>query len=362
MKHTVLLTALLFAAFQLSGEDLLYRSNDFGMLLARIAPYQRDASRWVLVVSRGGVGEERQLYDNGKKARRWVITWNAEHSEKVEKEFSGSVLAARRVYDASGALLQEEEYTAGVLSRTTLSTYANGRLARTRVLAGKEGREISVAVYSYAPNGSLREVRRTVSPGETMVSSLVGGTSGVSEERSSMGGSLFIERYDPEGRLSQRERRDQGATVSVEDFVFEAGSRTPASSVEKLPAQDSVVGRRYDSAGRLSRETTSVKGTVTETVEYVRDEKGKALSKSRRGRDGLEVWKYSYSDAGDLSREEYFRRGILVKVIVHGEGKLRTEELYRDGEVFLKSFYDGDTRLREEVYSDGILQRERTYP
>jgi hypothetical protein len=50
-----------------------------------------------------------------------------------------------------------------------------------------------------------------------------------------------------------------------------------------------------------------------------------------------------------------------VKVTVHGEGKLRTEELYRDGELFLKVFYDGDTRLREEVYSNGGLQRERSY-
>jgi antitoxin component YwqK of YwqJK toxin-antitoxin module len=362
MRQPLVLVALLFAALRVPGEDLLYRSNDFGMLVARIPPYQRDASRWILVVSRSGFDEERQLFDNGKKARRWEISWNKEHSEKVEKEFTGSVLAARRVYDASGSLMQEEEYTAGVLSRKTLSTYANGKLSRTRVLAGAEGRQISSEAYLYAANGGLREVRRTVSPGETMVSSQVSSTSGVSEERSSMGGSLFIERYDPEGRLTERERRDQGATVSIEDFTFEAGSRTPASSVEKLPAENGVVDRRYDGTGRLSLETTSVKGAVTETVQYVRDEKGKAISKTRRGSEGLEVWKYSYSDAGDLTREEYFKRGILVKGIVHGEGKLRTEELYRDGELFLKVYYDADTRLREEVYSNGILQRERSYP
>ena len=36
-------------------------------------------------------------------------------------------------------------------------------------------------------------------------------------------------------------------------------------------------------------------------------------------------------------------------------------ELFRDGEVFLKVFYDGDTRLREEVWSDGSMLRERSY-
>jgi antitoxin component YwqK of YwqJK toxin-antitoxin module len=362
MRYAVLLAALLFSALHAFGDEILYRSNDFGMLLARIAPYQRDASRWVLVISRSGAGEQRQLYDNGKKARRWEISWNKEHSEKVEKEFSGTSLAARRVFDASGSLLQEEEYSAGVLTRKTLSTYSNGRLSRTRVLAGTEGKEVSSSVYLYAANGGLREVRRMVSPGETMVSSLVSGTAGVSEERSSMGGSLFIERYDPEGRISQRERRDQGVTASVEDFAYDAGSRTPASSIETLAAQNTVVDRLYDTGGRLSRESTSVKGAATETVEYVRDEKGTAVSKTRRGPEGLEAWKYSYSDAGDLSREEYYRKGSLVKVTVHGEGKLRTEELYRDGEMFLKAYYDGDTRLREEVYSDGALLRQRSYP
>ena len=42
-----------------------------------------------------------------------------------------------------------------------------------------------------------------------------------------------------------------------------------------------------------------------------------------------------------------------MKVIIHGTGKQRTEELYKDGELFLKVFYDGDTRLREEVWSNG---------
>jgi hypothetical protein len=28
----------------------------------------------------------------------------------------------------------------------------------------------------------------------------------------------------------------------------------------------------------------------------------------------------------------------------------------------MKVYYDADTRFREEVYSNGILQRERSYP
>jgi antitoxin component YwqK of YwqJK toxin-antitoxin module len=361
MTRPLLPIILLLAALHAFGEDLLYRSNDFGMLLARIAPYQKDDSRWILRVRRNGLDEERRLYDNGKEVRRWETTWNKEHTVRVEKEIAGGVLAARSVYDASGSLLQEEEYTAGALSKKTLFTYANGRLSLTRVLAGVDGRQVSAEVYLYAANGGLREVRRTAPPGETTVSSSIRGNSGLSEQRSSMEGSLFIERYDTDGKLINRERRADGVPVSIEDFAYDPGTRTLVSSVERLPAENGRIERRYDEAGRLSQETSSVKGATREIVAYGHDEKGNVISKTRRGPEGLEAWKYSYSASGDLSREEYFLRGVRVKITIHGEGKLRTEELYREGELFLKVFYDGDTRLREDVYSDGSLQRERNY-
>ncbi len=361
MKRHFLGLVLLLAVLHVHGEDLLYRSNDFGMSLERIAPPQKDASRWVLRVRRAGLGEERQLYDNGKEVRRWEISWNAQRTERVEKETTGVFLTARRVYDASGGLVQEEEYTWGVLSRKTLFSYANGRLVRTRVLAGSDGRQISQEVYVYADNGGLREARRTVTDGETMVSTATMGSSGLAEERSSMGGSLFIDRYDPNGKLINRERLDGGVAVSIEDFTYDPESHSLVSSVERLPAENGLVQRRYDSAGRLAQETKTVKETVREISAYEYDEKGKVTTKTRRSSEGLEAWKYSYADSGDLSREEYFQRGIRVKVTLYGEGKLRTEELYREGELFLKVFYDGDIRLREEVYANGSLSRERSY-
>ncbi|MGO9307968.1 MAG: hypothetical protein ACLQDL_02960 [Spirochaetia bacterium] len=362
MKRQFLAFILLLAALHVFGEDILYRSNDFGMPLERIAPYQQDAFRWILRVRRSGPDEVRLLSDNGKEARRWEISWNRDRTEKVEKEFAGTVLAARRVYDAAGTLLQEEEYTAGALSKKTLFSYADGRLARTRVRAGPDGQQVSQEVYLYATDGGLREVRRTSAAGDTSVSSSLTGSAGLAEERSTMGGSVFVERYDPNGKLVHRERRDAGAAVSIEDFTYDPKSHSLASSVERLPAENGLVERRYDSSGRLSQETRRVKGVVQEVVGYERDDGGKVTSKTRRSSQGLEAWKYSYSDSGDVAREEYFERGIRVKVTLYGEGKHRTEEHYRDGELFLKVFYDGDTRLREEVYSRGTLVRERSYP
>jgi antitoxin component YwqK of YwqJK toxin-antitoxin module len=361
MRRCLLPAILLLIGLHGFTEELLYKSNDFGMLLSRIPAFMEHDSRWVLKLRRTGSDEDRRLFDHGKEVRRWQITWNREKTEKVERESAAGKLAARRVYDASGSLMQEEEYTGGLLSKKVLYTYANGRVTRKRTL-GADGKVVSSEVYLYAAAGGLREVRRSVAADETMVSSVVDGPAGLSEDRSSMGGALFVERFGVEGSMVNRERRVDGQTVSVEDFLYDPGSGVLTSSQASRPADKKVIERRYDTAGRLSQETTTVKGAVAETDAYERDAKGREISKLRRSSVGLETWKKTYTDSGDLSREEYYKRGILVKVIVHGEGKLRTEELYKDGDLFLKVFFDGDARLREEVWSNGSMQRERSYP
>ena len=148
-------------------------------------------SRWVLQVKRTGSDEVRRLFDNGKEVKRWEITWNREKTEKVERETAGGPAVTRRVYDASGSLLQEEEYAAGKLSRKTLFTYVNGRLLRTRTLAGEDGAEVSSEVYLYAVNGALREVRRSAAPGESTVTSAVTSGAGLVRRESLHGRVAF---------------------------------------------------------------------------------------------------------------------------------------------------------------------------
>ncbi len=53
---------------------------------------------------------------------------------------------------------------------------------------------------------------------------------------------------------------------------------------------------------------------------------------------------------------------MLVKETLYGQAGKRTDELYRDGEMFLKVFYDGDVRRREEVYANGELVHARDLP
>jgi len=337
-----------------------YRSNDQGMLLARIPAALKDQAQWTLTVSRDSATEDRRLYNNGKEVRRWQVSWNPSHTEKTERESADGKLTVRRIYDVTESLQREEEFRDGKLVKTTRYLYEGGRLARRREL-GADGKETAVESYLYAEDGRLREVRRSVPNGATDHSEWVSGQGGLVEQRSTMDASRFVERYDAAGRLWQRERFADGTVVSRESFSYSTAGRL-ASSSEQRPGDSSVIDRTYDDQGRLASETTKVKDVVTETSSWRYDAAGKVAARTRRGHDGMEMWRYRYTDAGDLSREEYTQRGVLVKVISYGEGTHRTEELYRGGERFLKVFFDGDTRVREEVYSGGALTRARDYP
>jgi len=82
----------------------------------------------------------------------------------------------------------------------------------------------------------------------------------------------------------------------------------------------------------------------------------------QRGVAGLEEWRYTLNQAGKIGQEDYFRRGSLEKITLYGQNDTRTEELYQDGSVFMKVYYQGDRRVKEEVYDEGKVVKERSFP
>ncbi len=354
------LLALLLLPWVLPGfaDALFYKSNEFGMSLLPIEPYQRDESRWTLEITTTGQNEVRRLFDHGKESRRWEVSWTENRTRKVERELAAGVLSARRIYDGTGSLLQEEQYNGGTLAQKTLLTYAGGRLAHVRVQAA-DGSLIYTEQYVYATNGTLRAVKRVGTDTDVRTSSYVFGPSGVSEERTSSKDTLYISRYDTRGRLASRERRKADQTVSREDFSYKPDTDVPIKSTEILPREGRTIERQYDAAGRLASESSTAKGAAADENTYTRNDKGVVTARSRRSPRGMELWKYSVDDKGKVSREEYFLLGSLQKVTLYGEGKLRTEEIYKDEDLYLKVYFDGDTRVKEEVYSGGKLLRER---
>jgi hypothetical protein len=342
-----------------AAEELLYRSNALGLLLGRIASWQRADTEWVVQVEAAGKGEVRRLFDKGVETRRWESVPTA--GGRKEKELLGDWLVALRVFDAAGNLLREDQFDGGSITQSRVLVYSGSRLARVKQL-DPSGAVVYTDEYLYAVNGGLREVRRSDAASAPQVSSFVAGPAGISEERAVSGDASFVYRFDPAGRITTRVQSRSGTMVSRQDFVYRAGAGLLSSSSERFPAQDRVVDRLYDEAGLLSSEVTHVSGSVTETNTFARDGKGRLIRTTRRGPNGLEQWKYGYGDSGNLATEEYVLRGTLQKVTEYGADRQRTEALYKDGEVFLKTWYNGDVRVKEQVYADGQVIRVRTYP
>jgi len=289
MRLAALLCAALAAALPAAAQQLYYRSNEAGMLLERIPSWRRDEYDLVAGEIDEGPSRVRVLYEKGKEARRWVTRMLPGGAGKEEREIVEGETVVRRLFDAGGALLVEETWKGGAPFEKSSLTWESGRLARVST-TGPDGAPRHEEEFLYARDGRLREVRRLSAGGQEAASRFVTGAEGLAEERHAAGNSLFLTRYDAEGRVLARERRVDGRVVSREEFAFEAGSRTPVSSKLSLPDEGRTASRQYDTKGLLSLETVRGPGSSLERTEYRRDGEDRLVSRRRIGSAGLEEW------------------------------------------------------------------------
>lgn len=362
------LAALLAA--RASADTRWFRSDEMGLAIEPIPEFRIDEFPWVLAVERaaggGGWTETRRLLGGGTEERRWIRVRSAD-GRTEEREERGGRVSARRLSGAAGELLQEELFEAGVPASRSVFEYAAGRLVRVRVFAA-DGSLASTVEYLTAPSGRLREVRWTAADGSLRTESQAAGGTGsaaggaaVSEERTRGGGESRTTRYDEAGRVAVREHGGSDGLISRERLAYRGGSRTPASSTTEWPAEKKVVEASCDEAGLVIDEVTSVAGAVTERVTWTRDAAGRALVMRRTGTGGTREVRSTWAADGTLEREEHFFRGARVKNVILLAAGERVEELFEEGELFLRVYYRGDTRVREEVILDGVVVRERTY-
>lgn len=369
--RAVLLALAALAAGRVSAEVRWFRSNEMGMAIEPIPGFRTDEFAWVLSVEQrtdggGGGVETRRLLGGGTEQQRWTIARSAD-GRTEEREERGGVTTARRLTGAEGELLQEERFEDGRPAGRSVYEYASGRLVRVREFAA-DGTLSSTLEYATAPSGRLREVRWTAADGSLRsegqsaggTGSMAGGAA-VAEERTRDGDGWRTTRYDEAGRVAVREQGDASGLVSRQRLAYTGDSRTPDTSTTEWPAGDKVVEASYDAAGRQVAETTTVAGAVTERIRWTRDDAGRVLVRHRTGTGGTEEVRTTWAADGTLEREEYFARGARVKNVITAGADERVEELFDEGELFLRVHYRGGERVREEVILDGVVVRERTY-
>jgi hypothetical protein len=116
----------------------------------------------------------------------------------------------------------------------------------------------------------------------------------------------------------------------------------------------------------------TVQSGVFHRVVYTTDERGRILEETRQDEEGniiteiRNIWsgshlsrvivktgederitEYEYNHDGDRIKEQNYYNGILER-IVYFRGDLEDEELYMDGELILRSQWEGGRKLREE--------------
>jgi antitoxin component YwqK of YwqJK toxin-antitoxin module len=351
---------LLQCALSSAAEAALYRSNAAGMLLEPIPRFRRDESEFVMEVERKGDLEVGRLYQSGKESKRWEIVTSRDGA-RSEREYDGNVLSAKRAYNPSGSILWEETYTDGKLSQKSIYEYDEGLPASIRVQDSK-GALVYSERFQLGEHGSLRRVLRTYADGSVSSSWYAAGDAGLSEERNTVAGVSFIRRYDPKGRVTVIEQLKDGELASRRELTYRGDTDNLLSAMEAVPAENKLISEDYDQDGRLLQQRVSVSDKEVERTDYARSKEGRVETARRTSGEGIEEWRYTYDSSGDVSTEKYFRKGILEKITVYTAKGERYEELYKDGELFLKAYYKDEVKTKEEVYEKGVLVRERSFP
>jgi hypothetical protein len=246
-----------------------------------------------------------------------------------------------------GALWVERLYGRGVL----LEERRRGAgVDELRVYLPDGSLEYTERLLRYS-DGSPREVRRQT--GDQERTYRYRKTTGLPfEEWFQHGDERRVWRFGSEGRLAERVAWDGETMVIRERFSYSEAGVLVEARREDLQAGEERL-RSYD-GGLLLREELRRDARLVATTRYTYGEQDRLIREERETPDGSLLLDYEYDEEGALSTVRHLRNGEITLVIRHtGEGRI--EDRYRSGSLVLRSYFEGDTKIREELYRGGRL-------
>ncbi|GEM_PF-1565220 len=357
---------ILFAGIVLteafSEEKRYYRSNEFGMKLEPIGWYRSDDYRFVLIESKkienGAAKIEIKLLDDGKEVKEWVRTLDKSGTVKREKYLEKGIIVRETLFLSDGRISEERDYVDGKPDIRILFTYY-GRRLRKKMYYDSKGNHLYDDIFSLNDNGSLRYVVRKDEREVKASSMYVQSTDGITDDVQYYQGTKVVSHYDRTGRLLRKDRFKGGKIVESNTYVYNA--ETGRISSEKILHYDegTTEEKEFNKDGQLISRVV-----LQKEIEIIREsitwENGLMAGKVVHSKEnGIEEYKYFYDSKGKLERENYYHRGKLEKSTRYTGENERVESLYRKGEIFMKVYYRGEERVKEEVISGGKVIRER---
>ena len=367
---TALALAGLLATTPLAAAEY-YRADRFGTPLAPLAGDPGPGAGFVLVVDTaaeaeaGGLQARRRLLKGGETVQEWRRTAAAGGS--LEQELEEGRMVAERRYDGAGLLLEERRFSAaGELRGRDVLRYRGSALYRVETYDAVGGL-LTTDSFDLTSAGRLRRFARIPVPaasgsGAPAMLSLVFRRGEVIEERHGAGDVELIVRSAGGTEYAREEWAGERLLAEHRSPPATAGETATATRVDGLG--ETRTETTYDAAGRpatvrkyAASDTAGHGGELLEERIFRYHTDGSLASLEVAGASGIETYRYTYDAGGRRVREEYRRRGRVVRVTTYPTPKERVDEVYSADDTVLRVFWRNQVRVREELLRDGVLIR-----
>ena len=350
-----------------------YRADRFGTPLAPLAGDPGPGAGFVLAVDTAaeaeaaGLQARRRLLQGGETVHEWRRTAAGEGS--LEQELEAGRMVAERRYDGAGLLLEERRFAAsGELQRRDVLSYRGSALYRVETYDAA-GALLAADRFDLTAAGRLRRFTRIPGPdagagAAPAALSLVFGRGQVIEERLGFGDDELIVRS---AGGAEHAREEWAGDRLLAEHRFPPAAPAAAGEPAAATSVDGLAGTRTettsDAAGRpevVRRYAVSGAHDGDRLLEERRfryHADGSLASLEVAGESGIETYRYTYDAGGRRLREEYRRRGRVVRVTTYPTPEERIDEVYSADDTVLRVFWRDQVRVREELLRDGALIR-----
>ncbi len=327
----------------LNAQELNFRSNELGMPLEKLKPFQIDDFEYVLkVIDDGDIVVKVLLRDN-KEHKRWRAVRDGNREQEFYYEEERLISVTR--YESRGRISAIEYYADENLSEVHVYSYRE-EILDAIIVNDQEGTEIYRNVYLRDSRGRLRRVERVYPEKQTRVSAYTFGRTNIAQEWHGKGeeGDLF--RYNRRQEPLSKEIWADSSVTAQEEFFYED------DSLEKSLHYDYATKMRttawYDEESRPVRILKEKEGALISIVTYHYNEEGKVVTEVKRTPQLKESWEYEYDGEGDIVREEYYRKGVLVSSIEHAGDDEYFKTYYREMTPIIREHYVEEEKVGEK--------------
>jgi hypothetical protein len=276
---------------------------------------------------------------------------------KTETEEREGDIVTRRLYDDSGAILEESFFDAKGLYERRIYMRSAGRLRRVEARASDDSL-LGTLDYRYDGLGRLLAVIPTGSMGSGSVGMIASGPT-PSGAWAGDGTSLTVQLLDEQGRQTKVETLAGGKAVERTTYAYAEGDLPVRAEEQDLNAGISVVSD-FDAQGKLLVREEFSKGVLSLRTDYRYDSEGRLAEERYRDKGRLVIRSFSYGEKETLEREETRIDGIISEAVEY-RGELRIVERYFEGSLFAVTTYAAGRKTKDEFYADGDLIRVKEY-